>query len=302
MTEPSITSAAPANTPTSLPADDHTHSQFSWDSFHGNMRASCEHALVIGLPAISFTEHVDFTVWNAPPGGWAWDQGIRDSYDDPIGPGGHGHFMGAPLEVDAYQAAIEDCRHRFPDLTIRSGVEMSEVHWHTDAIRDVLSRGFDRIVGSIHTLEDTRAPGEHLLVDHAKDQHSPVDLLAAYLSQVEAMVASDGPFEVLGHIDFSLRHWTPDDGPSPWGQVEEQTRHVLGVLAASGRVLEVNTSIPLDLRMVRWWHEAGGTAVSFGSDAHVPSYVGRRFREVSKAVAALGFRPAQDPTAFWGRT
>jgi histidinol-phosphatase (PHP family) len=233
MTEPSITSAAPAHTPTSLPADDHTHSRFSWDSFHGNVRASCEHALAIGLPALSFTEHVDLTVGNAPPDGWAWDQGIRGSYDDPIGPGGHGHFTGAPLGVDAHQAAIEDCRHRFPDLTI-------------------------------HTPEDTRAPGEHLLVDHAKDQHSPVDLLAAYLGQVEAVVASDGPFEVLGHIDFSLRQWTPGDGPSPWGQVEEQTRHVVGVLAASGRVPEVNTSIPLDLRVVRWWHEAGGTAVSFG--------------------------------------
>ena len=33
MTEPSIT----------LPADDHSHSQFSWDSFEGNMQASCEH-------------------------------------------------------------------------------------------------------------------------------------------------------------------------------------------------------------------------------------------------------------------
>ncbi len=66
-------------------------------------------------------------------------------------------------------------------------------------------------------------------------------------------------------------------------------------------MLEVNTSIPLDLRVVRWWHEAGGTAVSFGSDAHDPSYVGRRFQEVSEAVEALGFRPAEDPTAFWGR-
>jgi histidinol-phosphatase (PHP family) len=313
MTEPSTApsladldgaSGLPPALPTVLPADDHTHSQFSWDSFHGNMQASCEHALAAGLPAISFTEHVDFTVWNAPAGGWAWDEGIRGSYideDDQIGPGGHGRFMGAPLEVDAYQAAIEECRHRYPDLTIRSGVEMSEVHWHTDAVRDVLSRGFDRIVGSIHTLPDLRGPGEHLLVDHAKDQRTPVDLLSAYLREVEAMAASDGPFEVLGHIDFSLRHWSEQDGPLPWGHVEEQTRHVLEVLAASGRVLEVNTYVPLDLRVVRWWHEAGGTAVSFGSDAHVPRYVGRRFRDVSKAVAAAGFHPADDPTAFWRR-
>jgi len=299
MTEPSTSPAASPVTSGSLPADDHTHSQFSWDSVHGNMEASCAHALAVGLPALSFTEHVDFTVWNAPAGGWSWDKGIRGSYDSPDG---HGHFMGAPLEVDAYQAAIERCRDLFPDLTIRSGVEMSEVHWHSDAVRGVLSRGFDRIVGSIHTLTDLRTPGEHLLVDHAKDQRTPVDLLSAYLSEVEAMAASDAPFEVLGHIDFSLRHWSPEDGPSPWGQVEEQARHVLEVLAASGRVLEVNTKLPLDLRVVRWWHEAGGGAVSFGSDAHVPGDVGAGFREVSGAVATVGFRPTSDPTAFWSRT
>ena len=210
--------------------------------------------------------------------------------------------MGAPLEVDAYQAAIADCRDRFPDLKIRSGVEMSEVHWHTGPVRGDLARGFDRVVGSIHTLPDLRTPGEHLLVDHAKDQRTPVDLLSAYLGEVEAMAASDGPFEVLGHIDFSLRHWTPGDGPSPWEQVEEQARHVLDVLAASGRVLEVNTRLPLDLRVVQWWHQAGGGAVSFGSDAHVPGDVGARFQQVSRAVAAAGFRPTADSTAFWSRT
>lgn len=285
MTEPSI----------ALPADDHSHSQFSWDSFEGNMAASCERAVAVGLPAISFTEHVDFTVWSAPAGGWSWDEGIRGSYD------GHGHFMGAPLEVDAYQATIERCRDQFPDLVIRSGVEMSEVHWHPEAVRDILSRGFDRVVGSIHTLDDLRTPGEHVLVDHAVAQRTPVDLLSAYLGEVEAMAASDGPFEVLGHIDFPLRHWTPDDGPLPWDEVEEQTRHVLEVLAASGRALEVNTMVPLDLRVVRWWHEAGGGAVSFGSDAHVPDDVGARFREMSAAVAEVGFRLTDDPTAFWGR-
>jgi histidinol-phosphatase (PHP family) len=285
MTDPSPT----------LPADDHSHSQFSWDSFEGNMEASCERAVALGVPAISFTEHVDFTVWSAPPGGWAWDERVRGSYD------GHGHFMGAPLEVDAYQAAIERCRERFPELVVRSGVEMSEVHWHSEAVRDILSRGFDRVVGSVHTLNDLRAPGEHILVDHAVAQRKPIEVLSAYLTEVEAMAASDGPFEILGHIDFPLRHWVADDGPMPWDDVEEQTRHVLKVLAGSGRALEVNTALPLDLRVVRWWHDAGGGAVSFGSDAHSPDHVGQRFRETSAAVAAVGFRPTADPTAFWAR-
>lgn len=297
MTEPSIPRAGVGG----LPADDHTHTRFSWDSAHGDMEGSCRRAVQLGLPAVAFTEHLDFTAWNAPAGGWNWDEGVRGSYDDPVGPGGHGHFRGAPLDVDAYLGAVERCRDLFPDLTIRSGVEVSEVHWHTDAVRDVLARGFDRVVGSVHTLDDLRVPGEHVLVDHAEDQRPPLDLLRAYLAQVEAMVAGDGPFEVLGHVDFPVRHWRPADGAPPWDVVEDQVRHVLGLLASSGRVLEVNTTVPLDLRVVEWWHEAGGRAVSFGSDAHAPADVGRRFHVVSQAVAAVGFRPADDPTAFWRR-
>ena len=42
-------------------------------------------------------------------------------------------------------------------------------------------------------------------------------------------------------------------------------------LAATGRALEVNTSSPLaSVDQVRWFHEEGGEAVSFGSDAHAP--------------------------------
>ena len=42
-------------------------------------------------------------------------------------------------------------------------------------------------------------------------------------------------------------------------------------LAGTGRALEVNTSSPLaSVDQVRWFHEEGGEAVSFGSDAHAP--------------------------------
>lgn len=45
---------------------------------------------------------------------------------------------------------------------------------------------------------------------------------------------------------------------------------MLRVLAGTGRALEVNTRLPLDALVVRWWHQEGGDAVSFGSDAHSP--------------------------------
>lgn len=83
--------------------------------------------------------------------------------------------------------------------------------------------------------------------------------------------------------------------------VEEQVRSVLAVLAASGRALEVNTSLPMDRRFAQWWHEAGGDAVAFGSDAHSPGELAQGFYDAAATVEAVGFRPAADPTALWGR-
>jgi histidinol-phosphatase (PHP family) len=259
------------------------------------MEATCGRAVALGVPAISFTEHVDLTAWSPPPGGWTWPDGVRGTIDD------HGRFLGAPLEVDAYLAEVERCRARFPGLLVRSGIELSEGHQHPGPVRDLLSRGFDRVVGSVHALPDLQAAGQQIEVPGAYSQRPALDVVMAYLREVSAMAASDAPFDVLGHVDYPLRHWPDTAGPVPWDRLEEPVRATLAVLARSGRALEVNTVLPLDLRVVRWWHDAGGTAVSFGSDAHGADALAQRFAAVAAAVAASGFSPADDPTALWGR-
>src|SRR6266498_2143665 len=51
----------------------------------------------------------------------------------------------------------------------------------------------------------------------------------------------------------------------------------------------------------RWWHEAGGEAVSFGSDAHAPAAVARDFAAAAAMVEAQGFVPGRDRHDFWRR-
>lgn len=46
-----------------LPADNHVHTEWSWDAPAGSMERSCARAAALGLPAIAFTEHLDHTVW-----------------------------------------------------------------------------------------------------------------------------------------------------------------------------------------------------------------------------------------------
>ncbi|WP_328988475.1 hypothetical protein OG394_19855 [Kribbella sp. NBC_01245] len=50
-----------------LPADDAVHSEWSWDALAGSMAATCARAVEVGLPALAFTEHADFTPWTLPP-------------------------------------------------------------------------------------------------------------------------------------------------------------------------------------------------------------------------------------------
>jgi histidinol-phosphatase (PHP family) len=90
---------------------------------------------------------------------------------------------------------------------------------------------------------------------------------------------------------------------------EELLRVVLMAAAKRGCVLEVNTTrgqsderkLCPGLTVIRWWHELGGTAVSFGSDAHQPDQVGGGFKLATQIVEAAGFKTAKDPMALWRR-
>jgi histidinol-phosphatase (PHP family) len=46
-----------------LPADSHVHTEWSWDAPDGSMARTCQRAVEMGLPAVAFTEHADYTTW-----------------------------------------------------------------------------------------------------------------------------------------------------------------------------------------------------------------------------------------------
>jgi histidinol-phosphatase (PHP family) len=80
-------------------------------------------------------------------------------------------------------------------------------------------------------------------------------------------------------------------------------------LAAGDRILEINSNegVPPPRGpnpgpvVVRWWHEEGGAAVSFGSDAHRPDRLACGLSGAAAAAEAAGFKPSADPLAFWRR-
>jgi histidinol-phosphatase (PHP family) len=267
------------------------------------MERTCARAVELGLKSLPFTEHLDLTPW-ALHGSFV-RRGARARVID-------GALVAEPLDVGGHFESLERCRHKFPGLRILSGLELREPHWHAPACARVLARrDFELVLGFVHTLEDLEAPraagvtgpsrGTYVEAGAAYRQRAALDVVRAYLAEVVAMAQGDGPFAVLAHIDYPVRYWPAAAGPFDPGQVEEEYRKALETLAASGRALEVNTRVPLASKVVRWWYEAGGQAVTFGSDPHEPGRIASKLIETAAMVEAHGFRPGRTAHEMWGR-
>ena len=169
--------------------------------------------------------------------------------------------------------------------------------WAASARAVVAGAGFDRILGSLHAIP---FDGRLRSTDDMFRRMPAGEAMRRYFAELLRLVEGSDIFGVLAHLDFPRRMWPRTAAPYEERQFEPEIRAVLRALAAGGRVLEVNTKSPLaSAGLLRWWREAGGTAVSFGSDAHQPWRVGDRFKLAVDVVEAAGFRAGRDRFDFW---
>ena len=255
------------------------------------MERTCARAVRLGLPSVAFTEHVDHTVWSAGDvGDLPADHPVAVHRD------AAGLVRPPPFDAAGYLAAVERCRDRFPGLRILTGLELGEPHWHAGQVGRVLAAGrFDRVLGSLHCLPHGagfQEPGD--LYAH----RDPGEVLRAYLLEIAELVGAGDAFAVLAHVDYPLRSWPGPFDPAPF---EDEFRHALHATAQAGKVLEINTALAPRARILRWWREEGGSAVTFGSDAHEPAELARGFAAAAGLAEAAGFRPAADPLQPWPR-
>jgi histidinol-phosphatase (PHP family) len=270
-----------------LPPDNHVHTQWSWDApAEASMARACEQALAAGVPAVAFTDHVDFTT--ATDG-----DRIAAEHIDP-----RPYARMRLLDVPGYLATVQECRQRYPDLRILTGAEIGEAHlWAASARAVVAQAGFDRILGSLHAI---LFDGKLTAADELFRRMPAGEVMRRYFAELLRLVEGSDIFQVLAHLDFPRRMWPRDAAPYDERAFEPEIRAVLRALAASGRILEVNTKSPLaSAELLAWWRAAGGTAVSFGSDAHQYWRVGDRFKLAVDVVEAAGFRAGRDRFDFW---
>jgi len=275
-----------------LPADDHVHSECSWDAPYGSMERACRRAVELGLPSLAFTDHADFTARSLAPGTEppAWQEGLVTA----------GVLTPPVFDVERYLAGVRSCRRLFPGLRIVSGVELGEPHRHPRRAAAILGEErFERVLASVHTLP--AAGAGHTTVDAAYRTSPPDVVVRRYLREVRQLVESFDRFDVLAHIDYAARYWPRAAGELRVADFQDDYRAVLSVLAAKGKALEVNTRVPLAADIVRWWRAENGQAITFGSDAHRPDQVARGFADAAALAEAAGFRPGPDPHDLWLR-
>lgn len=258
------------------------------------MEKTCAYAVAIGVPAIAFTEHVDHD-------GWPAAQDLIEGHDHLLPYYRDGVLTPGPLDLDGYLESIQTCRDRFPGLRIISGVELGEPHRHSQQVDALLGAGrFDLVLGSLHGLFMNGVFAE---VAQLLQERDPDEVIREYLLEVERLVADCQSFSVLAHIDYPTRYWDryARSGPFDPSHFEDEFRHVLLALAGSDRALEVNTANRPFPQIIRWWREAGGEAITFGSDAHVPTALARGFRDAAALAEAEGFHPGRDAEDVWHR-
>lgn len=274
-----------------LPADDHVHSEWSWDAIRGSMEETCERAVQLGVPAVSFTEHVDFVDWRLDDRVMA-ENVLRQLSE-----------LQRPWQVDldGYFSSIEQCRSRFPTLKIRTGIELGEPHLYPQQTQNYLGGvQLDRLLGSLHSIHiDGRLDYVSAAIAGGHDVHSTTQ---EYLDELLRLVDSTDAYDILAHIDYPARSWHRVGKVFDPVDFEDAYRNVLRSLARSGRALEINTGGPrIAFVLATWWREAGGRAISFGSDAHSADKLARKFAEAIEIAKSAGFRPSDDPTDLWIR-
>lgn len=203
------------------------------------------------------------------------------------------------MDVAGYFDGIDRCRRKFPDLRIFTGVEFGQPHLFDAPAAQLLDLSeLDRVNGSLHTLqigEDRSEPNTLFRLWPANR------VIWEYLAEVPRVAAGSDSFGVFTHIDYAVRFWpTMEAGPFDPNRFEEGFRHAMGILADSGRALEMNTR-RLWSWIPQWCSEEGGRAVTFGSDAHVPGALAEKFPEAVAMVGHYGFRPGRRAEDFWTR-
>ena len=256
-------------------SDMHVHTSWSSDS-QTPVEEQIEMAIKLGMKEICITDHQDF---DAPL----------------LAPNYFQFLIGDTGETGPYLRNLNEVKERYSGyIEVLLGVELGLQGHLGDRLKAYArSYDFDFIIGSSHYFGGLDG-GDRRLYEGRSAEEVCGQYFAEELENLEAFPE----FDVIGHMDFVLRHAPGGAGAFRYADYSDILDQILKLAIQNGKGIECNTS-PFQKGLVttnpnsqilKRYAELGGEILTFGSDAHEPDHVGRCFREAAEIAKECGFR------------
>jgi len=244
--------------------DYHMHSRLCRHG-EGEIYDYVEAAIQKGLTEIGFSEHIPI------PG-----------LDDPTG-------RMIIQDWDVYVRDVTDAQNKYPEITIRFGLEAEYLPPFMNYIEKFISDyPFDFVIGSVHFVDDWDFSNPAHL---NRLQEFGLDFLHTRYYELLTEAANSGLYDIIGHFDLPKRV-----GPVRMSLVTERIDAALRAIKENNLALDINTSGlrkgPKEiypgaeiLRRAAALH----IPVIPGSDAHKPADVGAAFDETMQHLKNIGY-------------
>lgn len=253
--------------------DYHVHTYYSDDSIYP-MQAVITDARERGIDELCFTEHVDY--------------GIKQDW--------HPHISDKVwwnCDYPHYFEEVELCRRKYPDMTIRAGLEFGIQMCTLDQYKKLYHTYEDKldfVLLSVHQIEN-----EELASGAFMAGKTPVQSQRGYYEYLLQLVRSFKHYSVLAHMDLIARY---DRRPVPFEDVKDLITEILKQVIEDGKGIEINTSTKRygventcpSTDILKLYKELGGTILTFGSDSHKPEHLGTAIEDHMALAKELGFK------------
>lgn len=258
--------------------DYHMHTAVTIDG-KMNEPEACERALSLGIQEIAFTNHV---MLNQPD------------------------YLMSPEAFVAHWKQIQACQKRYPQLTIRVGIEMD---YYNDREKDIteslqgyeglIGRPFDFVMGSIHELHGIFFSNKNQAPKLYTD-NDPVALYSDYFA-LQTKAVQSRLFDVMAHPDLIKKFTHELTPPLPFETYRPAVELFIDALLEAEVGIEINTK-GLKLKVGKTYpsNEILGLYLSkareckrepiltIGSDAHVDNEVGDYLEDVATTLLKFG--------------
>ena len=262
--------------------DYHIHPNYSIDA-EGEVEDFCKAALKAGLKEIAFTTHLDT------------DRVAEDCF---VNVKGKRVDIASSVWFEDYESTIRAAGVQYKDrgLQVLLGVEVDCFPGVLEALPEgFFSTEFDFIIGSVHLI-DHIAISANGRAEEAFRKYSLDELGKKYYSILLDSIDLE-IFDVLAHIDLYRRYGEGFYGDAIHDLWKPHLKELSKKMRSKRVGFEVNTSSlrrgmqqPMpEERIIRALNDEGIKTVTVGSDAHMPSDIGKGIEVALEMIRNSGF-------------